>query len=80
MVQGAHQDSAVADDQALRALVRQREIRLKGGRARLVNAAALDAWRGRSGLVRLDYRWPVRLPHHTDGQDATADRRLGSAS
>jgi hypothetical protein len=58
-VHGAHQGAGVAKDQALRALVKQRELQLKGGRARLVNPAALDAWRGRSGLVRLDYRWTV---------------------
>jgi hypothetical protein len=49
----------VADDPALRALVKEREIHLKRGRARLANPSALDAWRGGSGLVRLDYRWGV---------------------
>jgi hypothetical protein len=49
----------VATDQDLRALIRSRETTLKGGRARLSNAAALDAWKGRSGLVRLDFRWGV---------------------
>lgn len=50
----------------MKSLVRQREIQLKGGRARLVNAGALDAWRGRSGLVRLDYRWRVARRLLTD--------------
>ncbi len=40
-------------------LIRDREIALKGGRARLVNADALTSWTGGSGLVRLDYRWLV---------------------
>ncbi len=40
-------------------LVRERELALKGGRARLANPSALEAWRGASGLVRLDYRWRV---------------------
>jgi hypothetical protein len=52
-------DDAIADDDLLRKFVRDRELQLKGGRARLVNQAALDVWRGASGLVRLDYRWSV---------------------
>lgn len=40
-------------------LVRQRELSLKGGRARVANQDALNAWTGASGLVRLDYRWAV---------------------
>lgn len=40
-------------------LIRQREIVLKGGRARVVNRDALNAWTGAAGLVRLDYRWAV---------------------
>jgi hypothetical protein len=51
--------SKVADVAAARELVAQRELRLKGGRSRLVNQAALDAWNGGSGLVPLDYRWGV---------------------
>jgi hypothetical protein len=44
---------------ATRTLVKDREIALKRGRARLVNADALTSWTGASGLVRLDYRWFV---------------------
>ncbi len=44
---------------AVRALVRQRELSLKGGRARVSNRDALNSWTGGSGLVRLDYRWAV---------------------
>ena len=44
---------------AVRALVRQRELTLKGGRARVSNPEALNTWTGGSGLVRLDYRWAV---------------------
>jgi len=44
---------------AVRKLIRQREIDLKRGRARLVNRDALNAWTGAAGLVRLDYRWFV---------------------
>lgn len=52
-------DVDVAGDDHARKLIRDREIQLKGGRARMVNQAALDVWRGASGLVRLDYRWKV---------------------
>jgi hypothetical protein len=56
----------VADDKASRDLIRAREIKLKGGRARLTNPAALDAWSERAGLVRLDYRWGVASRHLDD--------------
>jgi hypothetical protein len=49
----------VSKDHAARSLVERRERQIKGGRARLVNAAALDNWSGSSGLVRLDYRWHI---------------------
>lgn len=40
-------------------LIKDRELALKRGRARLVNRDALTSWTGASGLVRLDYRWFV---------------------
>lgn len=43
----------------VRQRVRQRELILKGGRARVANRDALNAWTGGSGLARLDYRWAV---------------------
>jgi len=49
----------VEDSSRARDLVTQRERRLKGGRARLVNRAAREAWKGESGTGRLDYRWGV---------------------
>jgi len=55
----AEHGGAAATKPAVFDLVRQREIALKGGRARLVNREALIAWTGGSGLVRLDYRWAV---------------------
>lgn len=64
------------DDRARR-LVRDRETFLKGGRARLVNRAAQDAWRGDSGLVRLDYRWGVATRYL---DDIDAARALGEAT
>lgn len=56
----------VADDKRARDLIHAREIKLKGGRARLTNPAALDAWSERAGLVRLDYRWGVASRHLDD--------------
>lgn len=46
-----------ADDRSARELVRQRELQLKGGRARLKSVEALERWGGESGTARLDYRW-----------------------
>jgi len=51
--------AAAAHNPAMQQLLRQREISLKGGRARVANRDALNAWTGRAGLVRLDYRWGV---------------------
>ena len=47
----------VADDHGARMLVREREIRIKGARARLVNPRRLELWGGASGTWRLSYRW-----------------------
>lgn len=43
---------AVAHD-----LIRRRERRLKGNRARLSNSRALELWGGESGTGRLSFRW-----------------------
>jgi len=40
-------------------LVERREMKLKGARSRFQNRRALEQWSGRSGLVRLVYRWPT---------------------
>ena len=40
-----------------RRLVRDREIQLKRGRARLASLRHLELWGGRSGTARMDYRW-----------------------
>lgn len=40
-----------------RALVREREIQIKRGRARLTNQRRLELWGGRSGTGLMDYRW-----------------------
>ena len=49
--------SAVTDGDWLRKLVADRERRLKGARARLANPNRLLDWNGRSGVVRMDFRW-----------------------
>ncbi len=43
---------------AARDLIRNRERRLKGRRARLENPRALEMWSGAAGVARLSYRWP----------------------
>lgn len=65
-------DSDVASNLAARDLVARRERSIKGGRSRLSNPAALDAWRGRSGLVRLDFRWGVAQRMLLDFEAAVA--------
>jgi len=54
-----------------RELVKQRELRLKGRRSRLVNAEARQTWTGRSGLVPIDYRWRIAANHLTDLMNAS---------
>jgi hypothetical protein len=51
--------SLACDSAAARALIKMREQRLKGARARLGNPRALELWGGESGTARLDYRWPT---------------------
>lgn len=51
--------SNVASNQTARALIREREIAIKRGRARLANQRALNMWSGAAGTGRLDYRWHV---------------------
>lgn len=60
----------VANDPHLRRLIANRERLIKGGRARLVNQAALDRWGGSSGLGRLDFRWGITRSHLSDLYDA----------
>jgi hypothetical protein len=47
----------LADDEAARALVRDRELQVKGSLARLRHTRQLERWSGASGVGRLDYRW-----------------------
>ena len=50
-----------ADDAQLRRLVRDREIQLKRGRARLANPARLLEWGGDAGMGRMEFRWSTVL-------------------
>ena len=47
----------VADDARLRTLVTEREVRLKGPRARLANRNRLVDWAPGIGVGRMDFRW-----------------------
>ena len=48
---------AVADDGALRSLIRSRELQLKSARARLANVNRLLDWQPGVGVGRMDFRW-----------------------
>lgn len=60
----------VAADATLRDLVRGRERSVKGGRARLGNVRALDAWNGASGTQLMTLRWGIARSHLQDLYDA----------
>lgn len=49
--------ATVADDAALRDLVRAREMRLKTSRSRFTNDSRLLDWSGSAGVGRMDFRW-----------------------
>lgn len=49
---------SLAEDAAAERLIRDRELWLKGRRSRFVNADALEAWEGGSGMGRMTFRWP----------------------
>ncbi|GII98237.1 hypothetical protein CLV28_1335 [Sediminihabitans luteus] len=59
-------DDDVASSSEARSLVATREKNIKGGRARLLNQAALDRWNGASGVGRNDFRWLVARSHLRD--------------
>jgi hypothetical protein len=49
----------VTNDRRLEELVRDQEIQVKGGQARLTNRSMLEAWGGDSGSQQLSYRWDI---------------------
>lgn len=64
--------NSLFDDATARGVIRVREIRLKGGRSRFTNPRALDQWRGKAGLFRLNYRWPTVTQFTSDLQAGLA--------
>ncbi len=56
----------VADRPPARQLVREREIGVKRGQARLANSRALAMWGGASATAQLDFRWLVTRTHVRD--------------
>lgn len=50
---------AVAGNRRAWQLISDRERAIKGGRARLHSASALQLWSGAAGTARLNYRWTV---------------------
>lgn len=63
-------DSDVANSSRAADLLAARERQIKGGRARLLNQAALDRWSGASGLGRHEFRWSVARRHLDDLYEA----------
>jgi hypothetical protein len=53
-----HGPEAVADSGDLRHLIHRREQQLKGSRARVINNGRLLDWSGRTGMGRMQFRWP----------------------
>ena len=53
------QRQRLVDDEHVRALVANRELRQKRGQARLRNDKLMQQWGGASGTGRLNFRWPV---------------------
>jgi len=53
-----HGAQSVAESCELRELIKEREHKLKGNRARTVNHDRLESWRGNVGIGRMNFRWP----------------------
>jgi hypothetical protein len=51
--------TAISEAGTVRLLIKNREIQIKPGKARLHHAHALRLWSGESGTGRLSYRWPT---------------------
>lgn len=58
--------ASLPDSEAARALVRERERRLKTSQSRFVNRTALDRWGGASGANQLSFRWGQAQSHLED--------------
>jgi hypothetical protein len=64
------------DSAEARALVRSRELRLKGARSRFTNRRALDQWSGYAGLFRMSYRWPTVRRFLADLHDGLSEGKV----
>lgn len=58
-VLNARDPAKLADDKQVQQLIRNREIDLKHGLARLENVRALELWNEAAGTGRLDFRWGI---------------------
>jgi len=58
--------AGIPDSEAARALVRDRERRLKTSQSRFANHAVRDRWGGASGADRLSFRWAQAQSHLRD--------------
>jgi hypothetical protein len=54
----------VHENETARAIVRDREIRLKGAKSRFRNDGALMRWSGASGTAPLNFRWTPVVTNH----------------
>ncbi len=59
MVMKAEDESSIVDDSDARVLIKQREVNVKRGRARIGNQQMLQDWGGKSGTAQLNFRWPT---------------------
>lgn len=57
VAKAANDPEGFADDPGVHSLIRDRELRLKGQRARLTHRAALENWNGSAVGGQFDYRW-----------------------
>jgi hypothetical protein len=65
---------SVVDDTRMHGLIRDREIRLKGSRARLGSRAALENWNGQEFGGQLVYRWGTCRSYLSDIDHALQGR------
>lgn len=68
----AHGPAGIMDSRQARELITRREISLKGARARVQNANRLLDWSGRTGVGRMEFRWPQVRRLLGDLQDGLA--------
>lgn len=70
----ASDPAGIATNERLRALVTDRECRLKGSRARLGPRAALESWDQARFGGQLEYRWPTARSYLADLAAASGDQ------